>query len=188
MGIEARREVWERVGVIPALTVVAGLFADLDLNAITDTRSAVERAFITGRVGDLQAPLLRQMSRGRAVFSNVGLVTCIKEIVQFAVENSETELSALDLTRCVLGANQDNDQVDSAMMARTKMVIKTTSIAPVASELHSSAKPTFPPESRSAMMPEPTMAARRKAVPRPSAMSRRARLVGCTGLCGLFRC
>lgn len=118
MGIEARRQVWERVGVVPALTVVAGLVADLDLNAITDTRSAVERAFITGQVGDLQAPLLRQMSRGRAVFSNVGLVTCIKEIVQFAVEDSETELSALDLTRCVLGANQDNDQVDSAMMAR----------------------------------------------------------------------
>jgi hypothetical protein len=68
------------------------------------------------------------------------------------------------------------------------MAIKTASIAPVASELHNSAKPTFPPESRSAIMPEPTMAARRKAVPRPSAMSRRARLVGCNGLCRLLRC
>jgi hypothetical protein len=118
MGIGARREVWQRVGVIPALTVVAGLFADLDLAAITDTRSAVERAFITGQVGDLQAPLLRQLSQGRAIFSNVGLVICIKEIVRFAVEDSEAELSALDLTRCVLGANQDNDQVDPVMMTR----------------------------------------------------------------------
>ncbi|MBV5246631.1 hypothetical protein KUF57_24145 [Mycolicibacterium sp. PAM1] len=118
MGIDARREVWGRVGVIPSLTVVAGLFADLDLAAITDTRSAVERAFITGQAGDLQASLLRHLSQGRSIFSNVGLVTCIKEIVQFAIEDSEAELSVLDLTRCVLGTNQDNDQVDPAMLAR----------------------------------------------------------------------
>src|SRR6476619_2205973 len=66
VGVDARREVWQRVGVIPALTVVAGLFADLDLAAITDTRSAVERGFITGQVGGMEATLLRQMSRGRA--------------------------------------------------------------------------------------------------------------------------
>jgi hypothetical protein len=118
MGIDQRQEVWRRVGAIPALTVVAGLFADLDLAAITDTRSTVERQFITGHVGDVQAPLARQLARGRAIFSNVGLVTCIKEIVQFAAEDSEAELSACDLTRCVLGINQDNDQVDPAMMAR----------------------------------------------------------------------
>lgn len=117
MGIDARREVWGRAGVIPALAVVAGLFADLDLAAITDTRSAVERAFITSQVGDLQAPLLRHLSQGRPIFSNLGLVTCIKEIVQFAVEDSEAELSAPDLTRCLLGTNQDNDQVDPAMLA-----------------------------------------------------------------------
>lgn len=98
--------------------MVAGLFADLDLAAITDTRSAVERAFITGQAGDLQASLLRHLSQGRSIFSNVGLITCIKEIVQFAIEDSEAELSALDLTRCVLGTNQDNDQVDPAMLAR----------------------------------------------------------------------
>jgi hypothetical protein len=50
---------------------------------------------------------------GRAIFSNLGL----KEIVQFAVEDSEAEQSAPDLTRCLLGSNQDNDQVDPAMLA-----------------------------------------------------------------------
>ena len=37
------------------------------------------------------------------------------------------------------------------------------------------------PESRSPMMPEPTMVASRSAVPSPSAVSRRARLCDCTG-------
>ena len=41
---------------------------------------------------------------GRAIFSNLGL----KEIVQFVVEDSEAELSAPDLTRCLLGTNQGN--------------------------------------------------------------------------------
>lgn len=118
MGAEARREVWQRVGALPALTLISGLFADLDLAAITDTRSSVEEQFITGQVGDLQAPVLRQLARGRMIFSNVGLVTCIKEIAAFAAEDFEVELSARDLTRCVLGVNQENDQVDPAMMAR----------------------------------------------------------------------
>jgi hypothetical protein len=100
------------------LTVVAGLFADLDLAAITDSRSEVERTFIGGAVGRLQSELLAQLNRGRAIFSNVGLVQCIKAIVEFADEYSEQELSVLDLTRCVLGVNQENDQVDVGMMAR----------------------------------------------------------------------
>jgi hypothetical protein len=118
MAIDQRQSIWRRVGVLPALTVVAGLFADLDLAAITDTRSDVERAFIAGAVGGLQSRLVGQLRRGRAIFSNVGLVQCIKEIVEFADEHSAQELSALDLTRCVLGVNQDNDLVDAGMMAR----------------------------------------------------------------------
>lgn len=118
MAFEQRRSIWQRVGILPALTVVAGLFADLDLAAITDSRSDVERTFIEGAVGALQLQLMAQLSRGRRVFSNVGLVQCIKEIVEFGDECSEQELSVLDLTRCVLGVNQDNDQVDAGMMAR----------------------------------------------------------------------
>jgi hypothetical protein len=118
MAIDQRQSIWRRVGVLPALTVVAGLFADLDLAAITDTRSDVERAFIDSAVGELQSRLVAQLNRGRAIFSNVGLVQCIKEIVEFTDEHSEQELSVLDLTRCVLGVNQDNDQVDASMMAR----------------------------------------------------------------------
>ncbi|MDO3635756.1 hypothetical protein [Mycolicibacterium arseniciresistens] len=118
MGASARRAVWRCVGALPALTVVAGLFADFDLAAIAETRSTIERQFINGCVGDLQKPLARQMSRGRTVFTNVGLITCIKEIVQYAAEDSMVELTAGDLTRCVLGINQDNDRVDPAVMAR----------------------------------------------------------------------
>jgi hypothetical protein len=105
-------------GVLPALTVVAGLFADLDLAAITDNRSDVERAFIDGGVGALQPQLKAELDRSRTIFSNVALVQCIKEIVEFADEDSERELSVLDLTRCVLGANQDNDKIDAGIMAR----------------------------------------------------------------------
>jgi hypothetical protein len=90
----------------------------LDLAAITHTRSDVERTFIDGAVGALQSQLVAELNRGRTIFSNVGLVQCIKEIVEFADEYSEQELSVLDLTRCVLGANQDNDQVDAGMLDR----------------------------------------------------------------------
>ena len=98
--------------------MVAELFADLDLAAITDRRSDVERAFIAGHVGALQAQLVGALSQGRTIFSNVGLVWCIKEIVEFTAEDSGEELSVLDLMRCVLGINQDNDRVDPGMMAR----------------------------------------------------------------------
>src|SRR5690242_4117714 len=57
-----------------------------------------------------------------------------------------------------------------------KTAIRTISIAPVASELHRSARASFPPASRSAIMPEPTMAASKNAVPKPSAKSLRGRL------------
>ena len=118
MAVDQRQLIWRQVGVLPALTVVAGLLADLDLAAITDSRSDVERQFIVGAVGALQSPLMAQLSRGRAIFSNVGLVQCIKEIVESADEHSLQPLSVLDLTRCVLGVNQDNDQVDAGMLAR----------------------------------------------------------------------
>ena len=118
MGIDQRRSIWRTVGVLPALTVVAGLFADLDLAAIDDTRSDVEQAFINGQVGGLHAQLVTALGQGRTIFSNVGLIQCIKEIVEFADEDSEQELPVLDLTRCVLGVNEDNDQVDAGMMAR----------------------------------------------------------------------
>ena len=118
MGVMERRAVWQRVGVLPALTVVAGLFADLDLAAITDTRTVVEREFIAGRLGRLEAPLLLRMSQGRMIFSNVGLVSCLKEIIQYADERSDADLSVMDLTRCVLGVNQEMDSVDAAMMVR----------------------------------------------------------------------
>src|SRR5436190_8387299 len=58
------------------------------------------------------------------------------------------------------------------------MVISTTSAAPVAMALARSAMAEFPPASRSAMMPEPTTAISRKAVPSASAASRRARSIG----------
>lgn len=41
MGIDQRELVLRKVGVVPALTMVAGLFADVDLAAITDSRSDV---------------------------------------------------------------------------------------------------------------------------------------------------
>ena len=54
-------------------------------------------------------------------------------------------------------------------------------MAPVAIVLHSSASATFPPASLSAMIPEPTTAASRKAVPSHSATARCARP-------GIIRC
>jgi len=86
MGIDARREIWQRVDAVPALTIVAGLFADLDLAAITDSRLAAERRFLAGQVGELENALLQQIGRGRAIFANVGLVQCIKEVVEFGRE------------------------------------------------------------------------------------------------------
>ena len=56
------------------------------------------------------------------------------------------------------------------------MVMITTRMAPVASVLQSSASASFPPDSFAAMMPEPMTAATSNAVPRASAVKRRARL------------
>ena len=52
------------------------------------------------------------------------------------------------------------------------MRMRTVRIAPVGSVLHSSANAAFPPDSFAAMMPEPTTAASKKAVPKASATMR----------------
>ena len=52
-------------------------------------------------------------------------------------------------------------------------MISAYSAPPVAMALASSASPTFPPDSRSAMMPEPTTAASSSAVPKASATTGR---------------
>src|SRR5579863_7766395 len=51
--------------------------------------------------------------------------------------------------------------------------ISATRAAPVARELASSARATFPPASRSAMIPDPTTAISRNAVPNASLAARR---------------
>ena len=56
--------------------------------------------------------------------------------------------------------------------------IRATSAAPVAAVFARRASPTLPPAKRSPMMPEPTTAATRSPVPRPSATTRRARVGG----------
>src|SRR5438094_9982492 len=56
-------------------------------------------------------------------------------------------------------------------------MINATRAPPVASALASRAKPTFPPESRSAMIPEPTTAVSRRPVPTASAAARRVMLM-----------
>ncbi len=58
-----------------------------------------------------------------------------------------------------------------------KIVISTTRIAPVGIVFPSSATATFPPASRSAMMPEPTTVARSEKVPSHSAISRRSSVI-----------
>src|SRR5262245_43227919 len=59
--------------------------------------------------------------------------------------------------------------------------MRATSAAPVAMVFARSAIATFPPASRSPMMPEPTMAARRSAVPSASPTSFRATSLGGIG-------
>ena len=62
--------------------------------------------------------------------------------------------------------------------------ISAISAAPVAKVFASKARPTFPPQSRSAMMPDPTTVATRSPVPSASEVTRLARAT--LGLdCGL---
>ncbi|MUL78841.1 hypothetical protein [Mycolicibacterium sp. CBMA 226] len=119
MDTAARQDVWRCTGLLPALTMVAGLFADLDLAAINDSRSNVEHRFIAGHLGDAERVLVAGLRQGRTVFTHTGLVQCIKEIVLCADEGSDAELSAADLTRCVLGVNQEADErADPGLVVR----------------------------------------------------------------------
>jgi hypothetical protein len=55
--------------------------------------------------------------------------------------------------------------------------IRVVNVAPVATVFASRAMAMFPLANFSAMIPEPTTAARRKAVPKPSATTRRERVI-----------
>jgi len=82
--------------------------------------------------------------------------------------------SRVEITPCIR-----NDNVTAGLKCAPdtgpKIKISTTSIAPVASVLPSSASAIFPPASRSAMMPDPITAASRNALPVNSAARRRVR-------------
>ena len=70
---------------------------------------------------------------------------------------------------------QRHRRIEMRAGQRAEHRISTTRIAPVGMVLHSSAIAPFPPASRCAMMPEPTTAASRNAVPSASAAARRDR-------------
>ena len=118
MDFGQRRDIWRSTGLVPALATVAELFARLDLAIINNQRSTVEKSFVSGISGGLRKSLLKEIGRGRAVFSNTALVQCLKEIIEFAAEDSAGVLSATDLTLCVLGMSQEQDSVDNDLLAR----------------------------------------------------------------------
>lgn len=118
MDLERRRDIWASVGTVPALVTVASLFAELDLAVLENRRAAVERSHVSGVDGPLRGRLTREIDRGRAVFTNTSLVQCIKEIIEFGDDGSSAALSITDLTRCALGAAQDQDVVDASLKAR----------------------------------------------------------------------
>jgi hypothetical protein len=72
--------------------------------------------------------------------------------------------------------SERHDGIEVGPETGPKARIKDISTAPVAIEFARRAMATLPEESRSPMMPEPTTAARRKSVPKNSAVMRRARV------------
>ena len=104
----------QRVDAVPALAdSVAGLFADLDLARDHRTADSLPNS------GSLAPPsgaswrirCCSRISRGRAIFSNVGLVQCIKEIVEFGGEGFDWKYPHLVSPDAYLVSNQDNDSV-----------------------------------------------------------------------------
>jgi hypothetical protein len=74
----------------------------------------------------------------------------------------------------VIRHHQADRRIEVSTEIGAKIVMITTRMAPVASVLQRSAMAVFPPASFAAMMPEPITAATNKAVPRASAIKRRA--------------
>jgi hypothetical protein len=118
LSLDDRCVIWGSVGAGPALTRVAGLFRALDLKMNPADRLSVDRSFIDPIEHQLKNRLLGMLEHGRPVFSNTGLLQCMKEIIEYADEYSSVKLSHDDLTRCVLSCQQEQDIVDDDMAAR----------------------------------------------------------------------
>ena len=72
---------------------------------------------------------------------------------------------------CPATSSPADGRIKNAPEIETKIVIKTYRMAPVAIVLPSKASPSFPPDRRSAIMPEPITVATRNKVPINSAAS-----------------
>ena len=118
LSVEQRCAIWRAVGAGPALTLIAGLFRDFDLTTNAGDRLAVDRELVGAVDSPLKEQLLELLERGRPVFSNTGLLQCMKEVVEFADEHSTVPLSPDNLTRCVLSVQEEQDVVDPGIVLR----------------------------------------------------------------------
>ncbi|MGW5569842.1 hypothetical protein ACWEVD_01465 [Nocardia thailandica] len=123
-GLEERKAVWADAGLQPTLLMLSTLFAELDLAVSTHSRPQVEMTWSGSVPRPLRAALRVALRKGQSILTVSTMLQCVKEVIEFASEDSRDRIGQLDFALCVLGINTDiaaaseagadGDTIDSA--------------------------------------------------------------------------
>ncbi len=84
LDIEARRELWGRVGLLPTLEWLSRIFADLDLSRMTNNDDHVVLSFLSEVTEPARTQTADLLARGNAVLHPMPLFLAIKEVIEWA--------------------------------------------------------------------------------------------------------
>ncbi|MGA4791293.1 hypothetical protein [Nocardia sp. AB354] len=112
----ARRVLWGRRGVLPVLEKFSRLLADLDLSSMDNSDDDVALAFLSAVSEPARSEAAAQLARGNAVLHPLPLLLAIKEVIEHADSDEESELSCDELLAVLLSIASEAHE--AAMPAR----------------------------------------------------------------------
>ncbi|MCX2753893.1 MULTISPECIES: hypothetical protein [unclassified Gordonia (in: high G+C Gram-positive bacteria)] len=107
LDIEARREFWGHVGLLPTLERLSRIFADLDLARMTNSDDDVVLAFLSEVSEPAGAQTADLLARGNAVLHPMPLFLAIKEVIEWADVDGDTAPTSDELLAVFLSLSAE---------------------------------------------------------------------------------
>lgn len=103
----ARRDLWQRVGLIPTLEWLSRLFADLDLSRMTNSDDAVVLAFLSDVGEPARSQTTSMLAQGHAVLHPMPLFLALKEVIVSADVAGSSEPTSDELLAALVSLSSE---------------------------------------------------------------------------------
>jgi hypothetical protein len=104
---EARRELWQRVGLVPTLEWLSRIFADLDLSRMNNSDDDIVLAFLSDVSEPARSQTANVLAQGHAVLHPMPLFLAIKEVIVSADEDGGSAPTSDELLAAFLSLSAE---------------------------------------------------------------------------------